>query len=120
MLAVANSERGADTVIAERLGAVISAVNHAEVVSKLLRSNLLADDIDQFLFETFPRVIPFDRQQAGLSAKLHAKTRKQKLSYADCACLALAAAYEIPVLTGDLKWSDIPGEIAGVEVRQFR
>lgn len=117
VLAVALMEEGADAVLAARPGAVLSALNHAEVVSKLLRRDMPWDEIDLFLADAFPQVVPLDREQADIAGRLHAATRKKKLSYADCACLALAAARGLPVLTGDRKWLEVPTE---AEVRVFR
>jgi ribonuclease VapC len=117
VLAVARLEKGADAVLAARPDATLSAVNHAEVVSKLLRCDMPRDEIDIFLGEAFPQVVPFDREQASLAGRLHAVTRKEKLSYADCACLALATLRGLPVLTGDRKWLEVPTD---AEVRVFR
>lgn len=120
ILAVAQRERGAAEVLVHRSVAILSAVNHAEVVSALLRTPLPPHEIDTFLAEAFPQVIPFDRRQADVAAAIHAATRSLKLSYADCACLALAQDCGLPVLTGDGKWATIPVAICAVEVRLFR
>ena len=117
ILALALGEQGSDLVRAARPIAIVSAVNHLEVVSKLLRVGLDEAEVLGFLGEAFPRVLPLDRSQADKAARLHARSRELGLSYADCACLALAADRELPVLTGDRKWTriDLP-----VEVRLFR
>jgi PIN domain nuclease of toxin-antitoxin system len=117
ILALAVGEPGFDMVRPARPDAVVSAVNHLEVVSKLLQTGLDEAEVRHFLDEAFPRVVPLDRSQADGAAKLHARSRELRLSYADCACLALAEARGFPVLTGDRKWTriDLP-----VEVRLFR
>ena len=117
ILAVARNEPGADVVNTHRANAIISAVNHMEVISKLLRFDIPMNEIEIFLSEAFPSVTEFDHQQAPLAAQLHAENRKHRLSYADTACFALAMTRNIPVLTGDRKWSTIPLD---VEVRMFR
>lgn len=117
ILAVARNEKGTDAVLAVRADAVLSAVNHAEVVSKLLRCEMPQEEIDLFLGEAFPHVVALDREQAGRAGRLHAATRRQKLSYADCACLALAASRGLPVLTGDRKWAQLD---LGVTVEVIR
>lgn len=117
VLAVARDERGADAVRAVRIDAILSAINHTEVVSKLLQFAIPMEEIDRFLSDAFPNVIPFDREQADLAGQLHARTRKEKLSYADCACLTLAAHCGLPVLTGDRKWECVSSP---VEIRLFR
>ncbi len=117
ILAVARREPGMESVLAVRAGALISAVNHTEVVSKLLRYEVPVSEINQFLWEAFPRVVPFDRPQAEIAGRLHAVTHYKNISYADCSCLALAQSRNLPVLTGDRKWLDLD---VPVEVRAFR
>lgn len=117
LLAVACREPGADAVLKVRADLVVSAVNHSEVVSCLLRHDLPRPEIDEFLTEAFPHILPFDREQADVAGRLHAVTRKQNLSYADCACLALAQVRNFPVLTGDRKWLDLG---LPLDIRLFR
>ena len=117
ILAVARNEPGADVVNTHRANAIISAVNHMEVVSKLLRFDIPMNEIEVFLSEAFPTVTEFDQQQAAVAARLHAENRSNRLGYADAACLALAMTRGIPVVTGDRKWTMIP---LGIEVRLFR
>jgi PIN domain nuclease of toxin-antitoxin system len=117
VLALANGEPGAATVMQARSGAVISAVNHLEVVSTLLRAGRSTEQIQQFLSEVFPLVDPFDLIQAEAAARLHATTRRWDLSYADCACLALGQVRQLPVLTGDRNWLNAGVD---VEVKLFR
>jgi PIN domain nuclease of toxin-antitoxin system len=117
ILAVARNEPDADVVNAHRANAIVSAVNHMEVVPKLLRFDIPMNEIEIFLSEAFPSVTAFDRQQANLAAQLHAENRNHRLSYADVACLARAMTRNILVLTGDRKWATVP---LNVEVRLFR
>ena len=97
--------------------AIVSAVNHAEVVSRLLRFQMPMNEIAIFLSETFPEVVAFDKQQAEIARQIHDMHRGDRLSYVDCSCLALAKQHEIPVLTGDRKWASISN---GIEVTLFR
>jgi ribonuclease VapC len=117
VLAVAHKEPGADVVLKARSQAIISAVNHAEVVSKLAQKNIPFEEVQVFINEVFPRVIPFDVEQANAAGVLHAASRKNELSYADCACIALAAVRGMPLLTGDRKWLNVE---TSVEIRLFR
>lgn len=117
VLAVAHNERGAEIVKASRAEAILSAVNHLEVVSKLIQHGISLDEIKRFLVEAFPCVMAFDQDQANRAAQLHAANRTHHLSYADCACLALAMEQNLPVLTGDRKWATIP---INVNVQLFR
>ena len=117
ILAVAFKEKGGKAVMKQRSNAIVSAVNHTEVVSKLVRFGMPMGEIEIFLAEAFPAVIAFDHQQADLAGRLHAENKVHRLSYADCACVALAMTQGIPVLTRDRKWLEIP---LNVEVRMFR
>lgn len=117
VLAVANKEKGADVILKARPVGILSAVNHMEVVSKLVRTGIANTEIAVFLAEAFPAVIPFDREQADRAGQLHADNRANKLSYADCACLALATVRRLSILTGDRKWLEIP---TGLDIRCFR
>lgn len=65
----------------------------------------------------FYRVVPFDTEQALQSARLRDSTRARGLSPGDRACLALAAAAELPAYTADREWEGIA---AGVEIRLIR
>jgi ribonuclease VapC len=117
ILAVARNEPGADVVNAHRANAIVSAVNHMEVVSKLLRVDMPMNEIEIFLSEAFSSVTAFDHQQANIAARLHAENRDHRLSYADAACLALAMTKNVPVLTGDRKWQIIPLDIEVMLIR---
>jgi ribonuclease VapC len=117
LLAVACREDGCEAVLAVRERIIVSAANHAEVVSGLLRCDLPRPDIDRFLHDAFPNVVAFDREQAEIAGRLHAVTRGKKISYADCACLALAQSRNLPVLTGDRKWQELG---LSLEIQLFR
>lgn len=117
ILAVAFSEAGSSVVMNYQANAIVSAVNHMEVVSKLLRFEMPLHEIEVFLAEAFPAVMSFDKQQADLAGQLHKMHRTAQLSYADCSCLALAKLHGIPVITGDRKWAAIP---LGIDVQLFR
>jgi ribonuclease VapC len=117
VLALVGSERGADEVRRILESAVMSAVNLAEVLTKLA---------DRGLSETAQRrmrarlgftVRDFDERSAWISAGLRAATRARGLSAGDRACLGLALHEGLPVLTADASWSTVD---VGVEVRVIR
>jgi len=117
ILAVAFKEAGNSVVMEQQPHAILSAVNHLEVVSKLLRFQMPMKEIEIFMGETFPGVVAFDKNQADIAGQFHDLHRLNGLSYADCSCLALAKLHGIPVLTGDRKWATVS---LPVEVRLFR
>jgi ribonuclease VapC len=113
LLAVLFGERGADAVLETLPGAVIGAVNLAEVVTKLQERGVPEAEIERDIAELDLPVIPFDAAQAMAAGKLRASTRSQGLSLGDRACLALAAARGVPAVTVDRVWASVE---VGVEV----
>lgn len=93
-------------------GCAISAVNWAEVLSKVAEGG---EDPAQTV-ELFERggvlgqaliVHLLDDAQALEIARLRPLTREAGLSLGDRACLALAASLALPVLTTDRAWSGL-------------
>lgn len=122
LLAHLLDEPGADEVN-ESLdeGAVISAVNWAEVLSRLsdLGSDprrVAADLEAQGLLATLA-IVPFDPDDAITVGALRSATRGPGLSLGDRACLSLALRLGAPALTADRAWDEVDSE---VEVKQIR
>ena len=111
-LAIAFDEPGATK--AERLledgDAVISSVNHAEVVARLLERGLSEAETEVVCASLRLDVRPFTAAQALLSGRLRLATRTLGLSLGDRCCLALAQ--ENPgaeVITADRPWKQLKG-----------
>ncbi len=107
VLAALQKEPGGDLVLSSLDGAAISAVNFAEVVSKLARtggdlSQVLAD-----LQDLVSEICPFDADQAVAVGQLAAVTRDLGLSLGDRACLSLAKSLGVPALTADQAWAKL-------------
>ncbi|MBY0457066.1 MAG: type II toxin-antitoxin system VapC family toxin, partial [Gemmataceae bacterium] len=98
-------------------GAVISAVNLAEVLGKMAEYGKPRAVTAAALARLRLPVIPFDEIQAGHVADLREPTRAAGLSLGDRACLALGRVCEAAVLTTDRAWADL--EI-GVTVEVIR
>ena len=116
VLAYVYDEPGAPIVAVSLRDAVVSAVNAAEVVTKLMERDSpgrAREDFRRLRLE----IAPFDLQQAYLVADLRAPTRAFGLSLGDRACLALARTLRLPALTADGRWSEVD---VGVEVRLIR
>lgn len=60
----------------------------------------------------------FTEEDAAEAADLRPRSREQGLSFGDRACLALAARFEVPAVTADRSWKDLPE--VGVAVRLIR
>jgi PIN domain nuclease of toxin-antitoxin system len=117
VLALLNGETGAETVAAALDDAVISAVNYAEVVSKLIERGASLAAIIEALMNVPMRVIGFDRALAERTGTLRAETRHLGLSLGDRACLALAERERVSALTCDRSWV---GAVATIEARAIR
>jgi ribonuclease VapC len=100
-------EPGHEQVGEELAAACISAVNLAEVLTKLVRDGIDLGAVMTDMEQSGPRVIPFDNVQAGLAARLWPETSRAGLSLGDRACLALAIDRDLPVLTADRVWTSL-------------
>ncbi|HEX8669733.1 MAG TPA: type II toxin-antitoxin system VapC family toxin [Allosphingosinicella sp.] len=109
LLSVLLGERGAEEIVDLLPGAVIGAVNLAEVVAKLQERGVPENEIEENIAELDLPVVPFDEAQAIAAGKLRLPTRSLGLSLGDRACLALAIARGAAAVTTDRSW-------AGVEV----
>ena len=123
MLAFLRNEPGAALVEQALLaGAAMSAVNWAEVLSKLADLGEDATKINQRLTNQGLiggdlLVAPADEELAIEIALLRPITRVAGLSLGDRACLALARLMQLPALTTERSWASLR---TGVEVRQIR
>jgi ribonuclease VapC len=103
-------------------GVAISAVNWAEVLSKLADLGSDPDREAQDMLEYGPlaevlAVIPLDDSLAREVARLRLSTRRASLSLGDRACLALARHLGVPALTTDRAWARLK---LPVKVRAIR
>jgi PIN domain nuclease of toxin-antitoxin system len=111
LLSYLNDEAGADLVEQALLrGCAISAVNLAEVLSKLAD---VGEDPKEVTSNLERRgllggklmVSPLSADDAILIASLQKSTRAHGLSLGDRACLGLALRLRLPALTADRAWS---------------
>lgn len=117
LLAVLFVEPGGDIVADAITHAIISAVNTAEVVTKLVDKGLQLSDASRAVGIFQIQTEPFDTQQALAAAALRAPTSKHGLSLGDRACLALASKLSAPVLTADKAWGKLD---LGIEIKVIR
>jgi PIN domain nuclease of toxin-antitoxin system len=117
LLAFVAGERGGEAV-ADAIGdAMISTVNLAEVVAKLVDRGAPLERAREILAIAACEVMDFDRAQAEEAGALIARTRGRGLSLGDRACLALARREGVPALTADRRWAEVD---TGVQVTLFR
>ena len=117
LLAFLHREPGAE-VVAEALGrAVISAVNLAEVATKLTERGASLSHIRRLVSALNVGVIDFDNVLSYRVAALRASTKEAGLSLGDRACLATAQSLGAAALTTDRSWTQVD---AGVEIQVIR
>lgn len=119
VLAYLFQEVGADKVfpVLEEGCGVISSVNYAELVGKLVDQGMPAEIIRETLFDLELDVIDYDEPQAFETGTLRTICKAFGLSLGDRACLALSVAMKLPVLTADRVWLNVP---LPTEVRVIR
>jgi ribonuclease VapC len=117
VLALLNEEPGAERVEAVLDRALLSSVNLAEVVSKLVEKGATAEDVNLVIGALSCRIIDLDRADAVRTGLLRHQTRTKGLSLGDRACLAAALRHDASVLTTDRAWKDID---VGIDVEILR
>lgn len=118
LLAYLNNERGASTaagVLEDE--PVMSAVNLSEVASKLVDAGIDVAEVNVMLDGLQMEVIAFDADAAYEVAALRPVTRKAGLSLGDRACMVLGLRLEIPVVTADQTWRNLPVPVEVILLR---
>jgi ribonuclease VapC len=118
ILAVINGEPGAEKLTPALLArAVGSAVNLAEVQTKLVTRGWNSEEAWEDATSPVREILPFDEEQARMVGDLVMQTRPLGLSLGDRACLALGITLEAPVYTADRTWKKVK---VGVRVHVIR
>jgi len=117
ILSVLNGEPGADAVVAILDDALVSTVNYAEIVAKLVERGGTSSQAQSALRSMALTTVDFDIALAQRTGTLRAETVRRGLSLGDRACLALAEREGVPAMTGDRTWV---GAVSGVEIRLIR
>jgi PIN domain nuclease of toxin-antitoxin system len=117
VLALLGNERGTEPVRTALGSAVMSAVNLAEVLTKLGDRGVSEAEQRVIRLSLDIEVRSFDENGAWRASALRAVTKARGLSVGDRACLALALEEGLPVLTMDRAWAALD---IGVEVRTLR
>ncbi|MBI2918689.1 MAG: type II toxin-antitoxin system VapC family toxin [Chloroflexi bacterium] len=115
ILALVHGEPGQDRVAEVIADAVVSAINLAEVVGKLVERGGSEAAIRRVLGKFSLTAIPFDERQAYRAGLLRALGFG--LSLGDRACLALASSMDLPAYTADRAWASLNAGIKVVVVR---
>jgi ribonuclease VapC len=117
LMALIRREAGADRVEASLPGALISTVNQAEVLAKLVAAGLDEKLAWWHIAEVGCDAVSFDEEQARIAGGLVKVTRPLDLSLGDRACLALAIQRQATVYTTDRAWKSLP---IGIQIEVIR
>ena len=117
LLAIAFRESGAEVAARALSGAQISAVNAAEVVSRLVDSGASPADAQATLLAFGLTIHPFDTALAIDAGLLRAATRQLGLSLGDRACMVLARRERARVITADRSWAALD---LGIKIELIR
>jgi ribonuclease VapC len=108
ILAIIHQEPGYEKLTPNLLArSVVSAVNVAEVQSKLVSHGWPPEEAWEDATSPVQEIVPFDADHARIAGDLAAQTRQLGLSLGDRACLALGLALKAPVYTSEKVWKTL-------------
>ncbi len=117
LLALLHREPGYDVVLRYLPGALMSAVNLAEVLTKLEDEGMPTQEALAACNMLPITVCAFGQAEATGTAALRHETRRAGLSLGDRACLQLARSEHAQAITADRSWSNLDLDIDVVVVR---
>lgn len=112
ILAFLNGESGSEAVAGVMRNALVSTVNVAEVVGKLVERSMSAQNAGDIIARLPCRHVVFDSELAHRAGSLRGDTGRLGLSLGDRACLALAERERLPVLTTDRAWEQLDLDVS--------
>lgn len=118
ILAMLKTEVGWDRVASVLPNSAVTAINAAEVFSKLSEWKASKEMIDKVVAILDAVTVPFDKELAFSTGMLSGPTRSAGLSLGDRACLAMAQRLDIPALTADQAWGRVDVKVKVEFIRQ--
>ncbi len=119
LIALMDAEPGGEAVAAVLPGALISAVNLAEMISKFAERGMPAQEAHADALALGIEVVPLESELARDVGALRPLTRSAGLSLGDCCCLALAQRRRATALTTDGRWTAVAAGV-GVAIQNIR
>ena len=117
ILAVFLSEPGGEAVLSVLPGALLSTVNLAEVITRMINLGADSEHVWSRIHSIQCEISVFTDEQARIAAELKAVTRPFGLSLGDRACLALAIERKATVYTTDKAWKNLE---LGIKIEVIR
>jgi PIN domain nuclease of toxin-antitoxin system len=112
VMAVIQNEAGSARVEETLPGALLSAVNFAEVISKLADRGMDSKIAEAAIQSLGIEIVDFSANQARVTGALRPLTRNAGLSLGDRACLALGVESAATILTTDQAWRRVASSIS--------
>lgn len=106
LLAYFQDEPGGEVVEAVLPESVISSVNWAEVVQKLIVAGVVVDGMREDLQSLGLAIAPFLPEDGTMTGQWQ-QTRQYGLSLGDRACLSLGLRLNVSILTSDRAWTNL-------------
>jgi ribonuclease VapC len=117
VLAALFGERGAEVALSAAPSSLISSVNYAEALSRMVEEGLRLEDAIDMLARMGGEVVAVDALDAIAVGGMFMSTRRTGTSLADRFFLALVRSSGLPGLTTDRRLAELD---MGVEVRLIR
>lgn len=118
LLALIANEKGADIVTQYLSNAKMSTVNISESIATLINKGATFHEAETIVDTLLHKRIPFSDTQSKIAAEIVTETKKYGLSLGDRACLSLAIAEKLPVLTADKIWSNVKTGVKIILIRK--
>ena len=107
ILAILRNERGDEYAAERALGASISSVNVAEILSKCVEFEIDTNEALQFIAGRNIDVAEFGFADGVMAGRLMALAPKGVLSLGDRACIATAIRLNATAVTADRVWAEL-------------
>lgn len=107
IIAAVLREPGGERAVGHSLPPLVSAVNYAEVLTRLVDLGRHSNAVHEALSLVPMEIVGFEQRHAEISAELRSETKPYGLSLGDRACLALAISRKAKALTADRAWERI-------------
>ena len=114
VLALIFLEPGWEAVDRVLPGSLMSTVNVAEALTKLIQDSISLDNATEEISKLNIEIIEFDLKSAAMTAELRPSTKHLGLSLGDRACLALAIQHDATAVTADKSWAKL--DLCKIEV----